>query len=205
MDAFLGETMRLDHIEYLRGVGKYRAIGYPRHLPAEQQHAITKNEDLRELERRLNELQIQENSNESNDQSTAEESDANKVDENAGFAIKLTRKQIQVLKTRLHNSELAKYREEWIRRRVETQVRAGGTAPEAVVYNDVAHCLFKAQPDRQRIANMMPMDNHLSYQDMLSVVESLLAYCTKDYNVFYRPGEEPVDGRCPVGKCDLTQ
>ncbi|KAF7136973.1 hypothetical protein CNMCM5793_006677 [Aspergillus hiratsukae] len=183
MDAFLGETMRLEHIEYLRGVGKYRAIGYPRHLPAEQQHAITKNEELRELERRLNELQIQENFNESNDQSTAEESNANKVDENAGFAIKLTRKQIQVLKTRLHNSELAKYREEWIRRRVETQ----------------------AQPDRQRIANMMPMDNDLSYQDMLSVLESLLAYCTKDYNVFYRPGEEPVDGRCPVGKCDLTR
>ncbi|GFG16438.1 hypothetical protein IFM61392_09507 [Aspergillus lentulus] len=211
MDAFLGETMRLDHIEYLRGVGKYRAIGYPRRLPAEREHAIAKNEDLRELERRLKELQIQENCNQCNDQSTAEESDANnesetnRVDEDSGFAIKLTRKQIQVLKTRLHNSELAKYREEWIQKRVETQVRAGGKAPEAVVYNDVAHCLFKAQPDRQRVADMMPMDNHLSYQDMLSVVESLLAYCTKDYDVFYRPGEEPVDGRCPVSKCDLTQ
>jgi hypothetical protein len=67
MDAFLGETMRLDHIEYLRGVRKYRAIGYPRRLPAERQHAITKNEDLRELKRQLKELQIHENCNESND------------------------------------------------------------------------------------------------------------------------------------------
>jgi hypothetical protein len=51
MDAFLGETMRLNHIEYLRGIGKYRAIGYPRRLLAEQEHAIMKNEDLCELER----------------------------------------------------------------------------------------------------------------------------------------------------------
>ena len=28
MDAFLGEKMRLDHIEYLQGVGKYCEKGY---------------------------------------------------------------------------------------------------------------------------------------------------------------------------------
>lgn len=61
------------------------------------------------------------------------------------------------------------------------------------------------QPNYQRVADMMPIDNHLSYQDMLSVVESLLAYYTKDYNVFYQPREELVDGRCPVSKYDLTQ
>ncbi|EAW12596.1 uncharacterized protein ACLA_010220 [Aspergillus clavatus NRRL 1] len=133
------------------------------------------------------------------------ESDADNVDQDASFAIKLTAKQIDVLKTRLHQSELAKYREEWVQRRVEAQVRAGGKALEMIIYNNIAHCLFKAQPDRQRIAKMMPMDDHISYQDMLSVVESLLAYCIKDYDVFYRPGEEPVDGRCPVGNCNLTR
>jgi hypothetical protein len=51
---------------------------------------------------------------------------------------------------------------------------------------------------------MILIDNYLSYQDMLSVVESLLAYCTKDYDVFYWPGEELVDGRCLVSKYDLT-
>ncbi|KAI9037101.1 uncharacterized protein KD926_000817 [Aspergillus affinis] len=60
IDAFLGETMRLDHIEYLRGVGKYRAIGYPRTLPAERQHTITRDQDLLELEKRLKKLKIQE-------------------------------------------------------------------------------------------------------------------------------------------------
>jgi hypothetical protein len=101
MDAFLGETMRLDHIKYLRGVGKYRAVGYLRRLPAEQEHAIAKNKDLRELKRRLKELQNQENYNECNNQSTAKESNinnvsntTNKVNKDAGFAVKLTRKQI---------------------------------------------------------------------------------------------------------------
>ncbi|KAK6813238.1 hypothetical protein RU639_010941 [Aspergillus parasiticus] len=196
--------MRLDHIEYLRGVSKYRAIGHPRHLPAERQHAIGKHKDLCELERRLNKLRIQETSGESSHQGTVDESDVDNVDDDASFAMKLTAKQIQVLKTRPHQSELAKYREEWVQRRVEAQVRAGGKAPETIVYNDVVHCLFKAQPDRQRIAKMMPMDDYLSYQDMLCVVESLLAYYTKDYDVFYHPGEEPVNGRCPVGNCNLT-
>lgn len=205
MDAFLGEKMRLDHIEYLRGVGKYRAIGYPRHLPAERQHAIGKHEVLLELESRLKELRIQETSRESSGQGTVDERDADNVDDDASFAIKLTTKQIQVLKTRLYQSELAKYREEWVQRRIEAQVKAGGKAPETIIYNDVAHCLFKAQPDRRRIAEMMPLDDLLSYQDMLSVVESLLAYCSKDYDVFYRPGEEPVNGRCPVGNCKLTR
>lgn len=34
IDAFLGETMRLNHIEYLRGVGKYCVISSPRRLLA---------------------------------------------------------------------------------------------------------------------------------------------------------------------------
>jgi len=37
MDAFLGEKIHLDHIEYLRGVGKYREKGYPRRLPAKRE------------------------------------------------------------------------------------------------------------------------------------------------------------------------
>jgi hypothetical protein len=57
-----------------------------------------------------------------------------------------------------------------------------------IVYNDVAHCLLRAQPERQRLAEMMPSDKLLSYQDMLSVVESLLSLCTKDYDVFPEGG-----------------
>ncbi|KAA8642336.1 uncharacterized protein ATNIH1004_011280 [Aspergillus tanneri] len=209
MDAFLGEAMRLDHIEYLRGVGKYRAIGYPRQLPAERQHAIRQNKDLQDLEQRLRELTAQQAVNDSDkikdeDEDEDEDKDLDGADEDDKFAIKLTKKQVQVLKTRLYNTELAKYRDEWIQSRVETQVKSGGKASDVIVYNDITHCLFRAQPDRQRVAEMMPSDKLLSYQETLSMVENLLSYCTKDYNVFYRPGEEPVNGRCPVGGCSLN-
>ncbi|KAL4867990.1 hypothetical protein BDV12DRAFT_170436 [Aspergillus spectabilis] len=196
--------MPLDHIEYLRDVGKYRAIGYPRTLPAERQHAITKNHDLLELEKRLKELQIQETASKAHVEVKSEGSNNENVDDDISFAVKLTKKQIQVLKVRRHNSSLLQYREEWVQTRVETQGRTGGRLLGTVVYNDVAHCMFKAQPDRQRIASLMPMDKQLSYQDMLSVVEGLLSYCTNDYDTFYRPGQEPVNGRCPVWGCDLN-
>ncbi|THC92169.1 hypothetical protein EYZ11_008356 [Aspergillus tanneri] len=210
MDAFLGEAMRLDHIEYLRGVGKYRAIGYPRQLPAERQHAIRQNKDLQDLEQRLRELTAQQAVNDSDkikdeDEDEDEDKDLDGADEDDKFAIKLTKKQVQVLKTRLYNTELAKYRDEWIQSRVETQVKSGGKASDVIVYNDITHCLFRAQPDRQRVAEMMPSDKLLSYQETLSMVENLLSYCTKDYNVFYRPGEEPVNGRCPVGGSSLAR
>ncbi|RHZ51559.1 uncharacterized protein CDV56_105238 [Aspergillus thermomutatus] len=185
MDVFLGEAMRLDHIEYLRGVGKYRAIGYPRHLPAQRQHAIQQNQDLQELEKRLQELHVQQKAND-DDSDSYEDKDDDDSDVDEADA----------------DAKLAQYRKEWIESRVETQVKSGGKATEAIVYNDITRCLFKAQPERQHLAEMIPSDKLLSYQEMLSAVESLLSLCTKDYNVFYRPGQEPLNGRCPVGDCN---
>lgn len=46
MNAFLGEQMRLDHVKYLRGVGKYHVVGYLRCLPAEREHALGQDKAL---------------------------------------------------------------------------------------------------------------------------------------------------------------
>ncbi|OJI99576.1 hypothetical protein ASPVEDRAFT_520307 [Aspergillus versicolor CBS 583.65] len=199
MDAFLGEKMRLDHVEYLRGVGKYRVVGYPRCLPAEREHNLGHDKALQELKRRLQELQ-------SDDDVKGSDNDAGVAgDDDVEFTIKLTKKQLQVQRTRLYNTELGKYRDEWIQNRVEAQVKSGGKALDVVVYNDITQCLFKAQPERQRVAELMLSDKSFSYQETLSTVEDLLVYCNKDYDVFYRPGEEPINGRCPVGGCDLDR
>ena len=56
MDAFLREKMRLDHIEYLRGVDKYCEKGYPRCLPAEREHAVQNNPTLQQLQHELKNL-----------------------------------------------------------------------------------------------------------------------------------------------------
>ncbi|RHZ59573.1 uncharacterized protein CDV56_101052 [Aspergillus thermomutatus] len=176
MDVFLGEAMRLDHVEYLRGVGKYRAIGYPRHLPAQRQHAIQQNQDLQELGKRLQELHVQQKANDDDsdgyEDKDDDDSDAGDADADAKFAIRLTKKQVQVLKTRLHDAELAQYRKEWIESRVETQVKSGGKASEAIVFNDITRCLCKAQPERRHLAEMIPSEELLSYQEMLSAFDS---------------------------------
>ncbi|KAF9885275.1 hypothetical protein FE257_013073 [Aspergillus nanangensis] len=125
MDIFLDETMRLDHIKYLRDVGKYRAISYPRTLPAERQHAITRNQDLLELKERLKTLKIQETAIKAYAEADSQATVTENIENNISFSIKLTAKQIQVLKVRLHNSSLLQYREEWVQAHIEAQVRTG--------------------------------------------------------------------------------
>lgn len=46
MDVFLGEKMCLDHVEYLRGVGKYRVVRYLRCLQAEREHGLGQDKAL---------------------------------------------------------------------------------------------------------------------------------------------------------------
>lgn len=39
----------------------------------------------------------------------------------------------------------------------------------------------------------------------MSAVQDLLSLCTRNFEVMYCPGEEPVDGACPVCRCNLPE
>ena len=43
----------------------------------------------------------------------------------------------------------------------------------------------------------------LFLDEQTSVATLLVALCMRDYQVVYRPGEEPADGLCPVQECRL--
>lgn len=185
MDAFLGEKMRLDHIEYLRGVGKYREKGYPRCLPAEREHAVQNNPTLQQLQHELKHLIKDEGSD--------------------PFEIGITKKREQALRNRLHTEALKNYREEWIQNRLEGKViLRGKSVPSGALPNDITACLFKVMPERQRLAMMIPSDKILSHREMLSTVHDLLSLCVRNHDVFYRPGETPTDGTCPIRNCHFT-
>lgn len=77
----------------------------------------------------------------------------------------------------------------------------GKSVPSGVVPNDIAACLFKVMPERQRLAEMIPSDKVLSHHEMLSAVHDLLSLCVRDQDVFYRPRETPTDGKCPISNC----
>lgn len=185
MDAFLGEQMRLDHIEYLRGVGKYREKGYPRRLPAEREHEIQNDPTLQEVQNKIKNLSLE------------KECDL--------FELRMSKKQEQALRHRLHDNALKKYREDWMRNRLEGKVLSGGKPlPDAVMHSDITHCLFKVLPERQLLARMIPSDKTLSHGEMLSTVKDLLSLCTRSYDVYYYPGEEPSDGKCPIRNCQYA-
>ena len=89
-----------------------------------------------------------------------------------------------------------------MRNRLEGKVLSGGKLlPDAVMHSDITYCLFKVLPERQLLARMIPLDKTLSHGEMLSTVKDLLSLCTRSYDVYYYPGEEPLDGKCPIRNC----
>ncbi|KAE8306329.1 hypothetical protein BDV41DRAFT_570023 [Aspergillus transmontanensis] len=135
MNMFLEEKIHLDHVEYLQGVSKYCVIEYLRRLLAERKYNLGQDKALQKLKQRLRELQSDGDCKGGNNNADIA------GDKNIEFTIKLTKKQLQIQRTRLYNTELEKYRDEWIHNRLEA--------------------------------------------------------------VFYRPGEESINKRCPVEGCDL--
>lgn len=185
MDAFLGEKMRLDHIEYLRGVGKYHEKGYPRCLPAEREHAVQNNPTLQQLQHELKNLVKDEGSD--------------------PFETGITKKREQALRNQLHTEALKNYREGWIQNRLEGKViLRGKSVPSGALPNDITACLFKVMPERQRLAMIILLDKILSHHEMLSTVHDLLSLCVRNHDIFYQPGETPTDGMCPIRNCHFT-
>lgn len=89
--------------------------------------------------------------------------------------------------------------------RLEGKILSGGKSlPDDVMHNDITHYLSKVLPERRRLAHIIPSDKVLSYHKMLSTVKDLLSLCTRSYDVYYYPSEEPSDGKCPIKDCQYV-
>jgi hypothetical protein len=62
---------------------------------------------------------------------------------------------------------------------------------------DRAQALFRVLPERARLADRIKSKEPRTRVQRLSAVEDLLSLCMRNFDVMYRPGEEPVDGACP--------
>lgn len=74
--------------------------------------------------------------------------------------------------------------------------------------NDIAHCVFDVipEPERQRLAHMIPSCKVFFHHEMLPTTENLQLLCIRNYDVYYRPGEEPSDsGRLIRDSQDLLE
>jgi Protein of unknown function (DUF3435) len=176
---YLGQTPRRDHIEQLQSISRHRVKGFPLVLPTRARASVLQHPDLAELEQKRREL----------DKSSI--SDIQQVD-----------KDIKATKARLLDRALKTYQKEWVDIEYEKFIESRGKSlgnpdPQARRFQR----LLVFIPERKRLCAMIDGLIEYSEEQKMSLVEDLVTIASKDLENIYRPGEEPVDGCCPVIGC----
>ena len=56
-------------------------------------------------------------------------------------------------------------------------------------------------PELGCLAAIISSNEPLSFDEKVVVVNDPYTQCLRDFSVVYRPGEEPIEGRCPATSC----
>ncbi|PYH76431.1 hypothetical protein BO82DRAFT_347115 [Aspergillus uvarum CBS 121591] len=167
------------HVEYFQGFGQFHEAGLPRRLPFEEEQSI--GADPR-LQAKLKEI----------------------CDVLDGEESKRIHKEHMVLRREIYSKRLQQYQSEWVQSRrdwkILTRGRERSDQKQQVAEKQV---LCKLMPELGRLAAIISSNAPLSFDEKASVVRDLYTQCLRDFTVVYRPGEEPVQGRCPVASCGL--
>jgi Protein of unknown function (DUF3435) len=169
--AFLNKPADHSVVEYFQGLEKFREEGLPAKLPSATKNEVENDPLVVEQKARI----------------AAAKSPAD------GAA---ARKQLQSLLKSLRHKALASYRKKWVRERRDWKILTRGRVATDIDAEVSWLCLLI--PERARIAEKMRRKSALSVEEMREATRDLLALCKRDYTVFYLPGEEPVNGACPV-------
>jgi hypothetical protein len=180
-NLFLGKQPRVDFIEELQSISRFRMEGFPIHLPFRERAAALEDPSLAELESKRRELSIS---------------------DNAGR--KQLENDIKSTKARLLAHALKRYQKEWAdteyERYIETHGKSDGKPdPQQRRFQR----LLTFIPERQRLCDVIGGLVEYSEERRVSVVEDLISLIRRDSEETYRPGEAPVDGHCPVVSCAL--
>jgi hypothetical protein len=109
----------------------------------------------------------------------------------------------RLLLTRLEKKALISFRQAWVRqRRVWKILTRGKLSPEIDVDRDQ---LNRVIPERDRTSKKMRQTGHLTIPEMREAIQDFYTLCIRNNDVFYRPGEEPLEGLCPVCDEDIEQ
>jgi hypothetical protein len=176
---YLGQTPRRDHIEQLQSISRHRIKGFPLALPIKARASALQHPDLAELEQQRREL------------GKSNIGDKQQVD-----------KDIKATKARLLDRALKTYQKEWVDTEYEKFIESRGKSrgnlePQARRFQR----LLTFIPERKRLCAMIEGLIEYSDEQKMSLVEDLITIASKNLENIYRPGEEPVDGCCPVIGC----
>jgi hypothetical protein len=169
--AFLKKPADHRAIEYFQGLEPFREEGLPATLPQAMRDELRNDPEVLDLRERAAAAR-----------SPAEAAAAEKQ-----------------LRNLLRGRELkarTAYRKNWVKERRDWKVLTRGRVATAVDTDVSRLCLLI--PERARVAEKMRRKSPISVDEMREATRDLLALCKRDDTVFYLPGEEPVDGACPV-------
>lgn len=101
---------------------------------------------------------------------------------------------------------LARWKDEWLEDCYERIIQTyGRMSHDRSPATDRAQAVFRVMPECGHIADMIQSMKPHTQEQRLSAVQDLLSLCTRDFEVIYCPGEEAVDGACPVCQCKLPE
>ncbi|KAF8850630.1 hypothetical protein BDZ45DRAFT_731457 [Acephala macrosclerotiorum] len=98
----------------------------------------------------------------------------------------------------LKKQELTRWKAKWLDQRYQQIIKTRGKISCNGSSTDRAQALFRAMPERVRLANMIQSTEPRTREQRLLAVQDLHSLCTRNLDVMYLPGEEPVHGACPV-------
>ncbi|KAL1978984.1 hypothetical protein VTN96DRAFT_7618 [Rasamsonia emersonii] len=72
---------------------------------------------------------------------------------------------------------LKDYQNNWVQKRLEGKILSRGkSVPDDIIRKDIICGIFLVLPERQRLAQMIPLDKILAHSEMLSAVKDLFTY-----------------------------
>jgi hypothetical protein len=167
-----------EHVRKLRSVRIKRAIGLPQVLPAKEKDEVLKDRTAIKLYQELWELR--------------EQGASSSVIEEA-------HRKFRTYQRWSVTQALARWKEKWLDDRYQQIICTRGRISNdrtSATYRTEA--LFRVMPERARLAQIMKSNEPRTREQRLKVVEDLTSLCQRNFEVLYRPGEEPVNGACPV-------
>jgi len=179
--AFLNEAAQHDHVEYFQGFSKFCEKGLPCILPAEKEAALENDEQLIELRGRIQQLTIK---------------GASSKD------IRLAKVKAHTYYKSLYRENLREYQTWWVQDRRDWKIKMGGKEQaEDSTPTELVQALSVIIPECGHLTEMMISDKVVSELERKQAITDLYSFITRDYTVLYLPGEEPINGTCPVKSC----
>lgn len=176
-NALRGRAADHTHIDYFQGYDRFHENGLPRRLPTEEEEKVDEDPCLVAKAAKIQQAQSDDD-------------------------IRRAKREYSVLKRRISSSRLQKYQSQWVQSRRDWKILTRGRErPDHIEQSAEKQALCKLMPELGRLAAVMSSNEPLSFDEKASVVKDLFTQCLRDFDVVYRPGEEPVEKRCPVASC----